>query len=316
MSSLHPHVTEAQAVLERLGFPKKQTNERSAYCLLALLDLTPEKTWSSAVENRLGITEIMDWMRVNYGKAYAPNSRETIRRQTMHQFVEASLAVLNPDDPSRPTNSGQTCYGIEASALDLLRHFGTLDWETALGRYLAGRETLKEHYRRRREINMVAVVSEKGEELQLTPGAHSELIRDIIEQFAPRFAPGARLLYAGDTGSKHEIYEKEALAELGVELSSAGKMPDVVFHDTNRNWLLLVEAVTSHGPVDPKRHGELQGLFANSTAGLVYVTAFPTRGLFRTYAADIAWETEVWVADNPTHLIHFDGERFLGPYSS
>ncbi|MFS2517149.1 MULTISPECIES: BsuBI/PstI family type II restriction endonuclease [Parabacteroides] len=29
--------------------------------------------------------------------------------------------------------------------------------------------------------------------------------------------------------------------------------------------------------------------------------------------ADIAWETEVWIAENPGHMIHFNGDRFIGP---
>jgi hypothetical protein len=142
------------------------------------------------------------------------------------------------------------------------------------------------------------------------------LIRDIIESFAARFAPGAVLIYAGDTGEKWGYFEEELLAELGVIVEGHGKMPDVVLHYPDRDWLLLVESVTSHGPVDGKRHAELAKLFASSTAGLVYVTAFPNRSVMSRYLGEIAWETEVWVADAPSHLIHFNGERFLGPYTT
>lgn len=93
-------------------------------------------------------------------------------------------------------------------------------------------------------------------------------------------------------------------------------MPDVVLHFTAKNWLLLVEFVTSHSPVDGKRHAELAKLFAGSPAGLVYVTAFPNRAIMSRYLGEIAWETEVWVADAPSHLIHFNGVRFLGPYNA
>lgn len=106
------------------------------------------------------------------------------------------------------------------------------------------------------------------------------------------------------------------LAELGVDVDSHGKMPDVVLHFVEKNWLLLVESVTSHGPVDGKRHAELAKLFAGSKAGLVYVTAFPNRSIMGRYLPEIAWETEVWVADAPSHLIHFNGVRFLGPYAT
>ncbi|EPO6910539.1 BsuBI/PstI family type II restriction endonuclease [Escherichia coli] len=150
-------------------------------------------------------------------------------------------------------------------------------------------------------------------ELATAEGLH---IRAIIEDFAPRFAPGSVLVYAGDTGEKWGYFDAPLLAGLGVDVDSHGKMPDVVLHFTAKNWLLLVESVTSHGPVDGKRHAELARLFAGSTAGLVYVTAFPNRSIMGRYLGEIAWETEVWVADAPSHLIHFNGVRFLGPYST
>jgi hypothetical protein len=122
------------------------------------------------------------------------------------------------------------------------------------------------------------------------------------------------LIYAGDTGEKWGYFDRRRLSQLGVEVEAHGKMPDVVLYYPDRNWLILAEAVTSHGPVDGKRHGELAELFSDSTAGLVYVTAFPSRPMMTRHLSEIAWETEVWVADSPSHLIHFNGERFLGPY--
>jgi hypothetical protein len=153
-----------------------------------------------------------------------------------------------------------------------------------------------------------------GKEIKLSPGEHSELIREIIQSFAARFAPGAVLVYAGDTGEKWRYFERPLLAQLGVEVEAHGEMPDVVLYCPKRKWLVLIESVTSHGPVDGKRHSELEHLFSTATPGLVYVTAFPNRAIMGRYLGEIAWETEVWVADAPSHLIHFNGERFLGPY--
>ena len=153
-----------------------------------------------------------------------------------------------------------------------------------------------------------------GETMRLSPGDHNELIKGIIEEFAPLFVPGGILIYAGDTGEKWGYFDKELLAKLGVEVDDHGKMPDVVLYYPERGWLLLVESVTSHGPVDGKRHEELARLFAGSKAGLVYVTAFPARTVMTRYLGEISWETEVWIADAPSHLIHFNGARFLGPY--
>jgi hypothetical protein len=310
----HPHVDSALQILADLGLPRAQHNERSALTLLALIDLRPNRTWSEAAAPFMGITPIMSWIREHYGKKYAPNSRETFRKETIHQFVQAGFALYNPDKPSRPVNSPQAVYQISPSALKLLRLYGKAEWDTALPRYLEQWKTLADRYARAREMSRVPVNVAEGSTIHLSPGEHSELIRNIIEEFAPRFAPGSTLIYAGDTGEKFGYFDRERLNALGVTIDSHGKMPDVVLHYTERNWLLLIESVTSRGPVDAKRHEELMRLFSGSNAGLVYVTAFPTRPVLARYIAEIAWETEVWVADAPTHLIHFNGVRFLGPH--
>jgi hypothetical protein len=283
--------------------------------LLALLNLTPKKKWAQAENPLMGITPIMDWIRDHHKKTYAPNTRETVRRQTMHQFVDAGIALYNPDKPDRPVNSPAAVYQIEPAALTLLRSFDTRTWHNKLTAYLAERQTLTARYAKERKQNLIPVQIAPGQKINLSPGEHSELIRAIIEDFAPRFVPGAELIYAGDTGEKWGYFDAVLLTKRGVNVDAHGKMPDVVLFDPKQKWLVLVESVTSHGPVDGKRHAELGKLFAGSTAGLVYVTAFPTRAIMGRYLGEIAWETEVWVADSPSHLIHFNGERFLGPYS-
>lgn len=308
------HLDDAQNIILSFGLPRAQQNERSALCLLALLNLTPDKSWSQAQNPLIGITPIMDWAREHYKKNYAPNTRETVRRQTMHQFVDAGIALYNPDNPLRPVNSPKAVYQIEPAAVSLLRSFGTDAWHDNLTTYLSKHQSLTAKYAMEREQNRIPVEIAPGKKIALSQGEHSELIRAIIENFAPRFAPGSVLVYAGDTGEKWGYFDAPLLAELGVTVDSHGKMPDVVLHFTKRNWLLLVESVTSHGPVDGKRHAELAKLFTGSKAGLVYVTAFPNRSIMGRYLGEIAWETEVWVADAPSHLIHFNGVRFLGPY--
>ncbi|KFF64898.1 restriction endonuclease BsuBI [Pectobacterium brasiliense] len=310
------YIEAALQIIASLGLPKAQQNDRSALSLLALLNLTPGKAWSKAENPLMGITPIMEWVRKNYDKEYAPNTRETFRRQTMHQFCDAGISLYNPDKPNRPVNSPKAVYQIAPEALSLLHTFGTPQWSDNLAVYLAGRETLVAKYAKARQQNQIPVEIAPGKEIILSPGAHSELIKAIIENFAPRFAPGSILIYAGDTGEKWGYFDSGMLGKLGVNIDSHGKMPDVVIYFTEKNWLLLVESVTSHGPVDGKRYTELTNLFSNSKAGLVYVTAFPNRSIMSRYVGEIAWETEVWVADAPSHLIHFNGIRFLGPYPS
>ena len=308
-------IDEAIGILESLGLPAKQQNERSALTLLALLDIRPDKRWQDAGNPLMGITPIIDFANQYYGRAYAPNTRESFRKDSMHQFVAAALALPNPDEPTRAVNSPNWVYQIEPNALELVRTFDTPAWQSRLADYLLKRETLVQKYARERDMHKISLVLSSGEALNLSPGAHSELIKDIVGEFGPRFVPGAELLYVGDTGSKMGYFDADTFRELNLAFDSHGKFPDVVLYFREKNWLLLIEAVTSRGPVDAKRYSELTTLFAEAQADLVYVTAFPDRSVMGKYLADISWETEVWVADSPTHLIHFDGQKFLGPYS-
>lgn len=307
-------IKEALKILEALGLPRQQQNERSSLTLLSLLNIKPEDAWEVASNPLMGITPMMEFFAEHYGKRYAPNTRETVRRQTVHQFVQAGLTVPNPDKPSRPTNSPKAVYQIEPSALKLIREFGKPTWDNHLREYLRAVKTLKKLYARERDMRRIPVKLAKGQEIRLSPGGQNVLVKKIIQDFCPIFTPGGHIIYVGDTEKKWAYFDSYALQELGVEIEEHGKMPDVVVHHVEKNWLVLIEAVTSHGPVNPKRRQELKELFAESKAPTVFVTAFlDRRGMIR-YLDDISWETEVWIAESPTHLIHFNGERFLGPY--
>ena len=307
-------IEEALEVLAQLGVPKEQQNARSALTLLALLDLKPKSKWSSAASPLRGITEMMEYFADHFGKRYAPNTRETVRRFTIHQFVEAGFVLKNPDKPDRPVNSPQAVYQVEAGALEAFRAFGTPEWEKRLAAYSKAMPSLMVRYARERDMERLPVKLPSGKKLTLSPGGQNDLIKLIIEEFCPRFTPGGEVLYVGDADQKWACFDESALTKLGVSVDSHGKMPDIVVYYRKKEWLVLVEAVTSHGPVNPKRRDELKRLFADSRAGLVFVTAFVNRPAMVKYLNDISWESEVWVAESPTHMIHFNGERFLGPY--
>ncbi|AVH64943.1 BsuBI/PstI family type II restriction endonuclease [Nostoc sp. 'Peltigera membranacea cyanobiont' N6] len=306
-------IDEALQILTQLGFPRTQLNERSALTLLALLDLKPTDSWQLATSPLMGITPMMDFMAQYYGKSYKPNTRETVRRQTIHQFLDAALIVANPDNLSRPINSPKTVYQIEESTLELLRTYGTDEWEKSISTYLASIETLKKQYAQEREMSRIPIVI-NGEIKTLSPGGQNILIEKIINDFAPRFTPGGKLIYVGDTDEKFIHFDDAALADLGVNIDSHGKMPDAIIHFTTNNWLVLIEAVTSHAPINPKRKKELEVLFRNAQIPLVMVTTFLSRKAMVAYLAEIAWETDVWVAEDSTHLIHFNGESLLQAY--
>lgn len=309
-------IRQALEILVAVGLPSAQHNDRTAICLLALLDIAPATPWRNVGNPQLGVRAILDFARSKYNHPYAENTRETVRDESIKPMVAAGMLMHNPDQPDRAVNSPKSCYQIDPAALNLCRSFGSKDWQKNLEAYLSLRPTLAARYAMHRELERVPVRMATGLELTLSAGQHSRLIKAIIEDFAAHFLAGGDLIYVGDTGSKWAFFDKALLSSLGVTVPHHGQMPDVVLYHRQKHWLVLVEAVASSGPVDGRRHSELSRLFATSSAGLVFVSAFADRGeMMRKFLSVVAWETEVWCASDPTHLIHFNGSRFLGPYS-
>lgn len=163
-------------------------------------------------------------------------------------------------------------------------------------------------------MNRIPVELPNGQTFMLSPGGQNVLISKVISEFCERFTPGGKVLYVGDADEKWMVFDEAGFSKLGITVDAHGKMPDVVIHFQKKDWLVVVEAVTSHGPIDPKRQAELKNLFAAYKDRLVFVTAFFKRKDLTKFLWRISWETEVWVSESPDHLIHFNGERFLGPY--
>lgn len=307
-------IEEAQEILKALGMPPAQQNEISALTFLALTGLKEKDPWKNATPVRRRIHDILIFAKEAYGKDYAENTRETVRRQVIHQFEQARIVDKNPDNPSLPTNSPRTHYAIIDEIIGLVRGYGDIAWEGSLKRILGDRQTLWEVYRKKRKSRMVPVRVVSGKELYLSPGKHNELQAAVVEHFAPRFAPGSKLVYLGDTETKTLYMDEELLESLNIPVTEHDKLPDVMLYDSKKKWLFLIEAVTSHGPVSPKRQYELEKMLSGCPAGRVYVTAFPNFQEFKRHISNIAWETEVWLSEIPDHLIHFNGEKFMGPY--
>jgi hypothetical protein len=281
--------------------------------LLVLAQLSEDTRWMEATSKSVRIHDILAEIATRYERTYAENTRETIRRQVIHQFEQAGIVWRNPDEPGLATNSPRTRYILSNLALETIRQFGTENWAKAVIGFHEQNGTLFDVYRRQREQHQIPLRLTSGEEYHLSPGKHNELQAAVVEEFGPRFAPGAQVLYVGDTANKTLILDEATFRKLGVALGSHDKLADVVLFDADRNWLFLVEAVTSHGPVSPKRFAELEMMFAACPASRVYVSAFPDFATFRSFLTEIAWETEVWLAEIPDHMIHFNGDKFLGP---
>jgi len=309
--TVEQRIAEAQEILSLLGLPTQQQNEISGLTLLALANIRPGDPWSAADDRPIRIHDIFQFMREWYSKDYAENTRETVRRQVLHQFCQACLAIANKDEPQRPTNSPHFNYALTDETLALVRQFGSSDWEEALAQFRSSHEALKDVYRKRREQQLVPVVLPDGKRLVLSPGRHNELQAAVVREFAARFVPGAHVIYMCDAHSKAAVEMPDLLEALGVPLEQHGKLPDVVLATPDHKTLILVEAVTSHGPVTPKRYLELEELLAASGARRLYVSALPGFKEFRDHINEIAWETEVWISAIPDHMIHYNGEKFL-----
>ncbi|MBI2193243.1 MAG: restriction endonuclease [Planctomycetes bacterium] len=229
-------IDEALAILASLNVPREQQNERSAHVLLALPGMTRRKSWSDASDPMLGITEMMDVFRDQFGKDYAPNTRETVRRFSVHQFVQMGLLVANPDDPHRPVNSPANRYQVAPALLKLARTYGTPAWKASLAAFIATANALGRLQPKERAMALVPVRLPSGKRVSLTAGGQNELVKRIIEEFCPRFTPGGTVVYLGDTGQKQRHVEAGYLDRLGVEIDEHGKMPDVVVHLRGKDW--------------------------------------------------------------------------------
>jgi type II restriction enzyme len=305
---------EAQTILNELGLPKAQQNEISALTLLALCGLKENDPWSYAEKSSLKVTKgIMAFMAKQYKRRYAPNTRETVRRQVLHQFVQARIADYNPDNPHLPVNSPNAHYALSKPALEVIRAFGTKEWESALSKFKAEVGELKKRYVKDRNLTLIPLKLSNGTTIRLSPGKHNQVQAAVVNQFAARFAKGSLLLYLGDTAKKDLHMDTKMLRKLGIPIDQHSKLPDVVIYDPDKDWLYLIEAVTSHGPITPKRIVELEDLLRKCTAGKIYVSAFPDFAEFKRHTASLAWETEVWVVEHPDHMIHFNGDKFIGP---
>lgn len=227
-------ISEAMEILKAIGLPREQQNERSALTLLSLLSLKSSDPWSKATDPLMGITPMMKFFEDYYGKKYAPNSRETVRRFTVHQFCQAHLAIENPDKPTRPTNSPKAVYKIDMKALSLLRSYGTDKWASKLKEYLEETPPLDDEYKGIRNDRRITVRIAPGTEIDLSPGGQNVLVEKILDLFAPKFIKNPKVLYEGDAEKKFRHFDENGFKSINIELNPHGKIPDVIILDQEK----------------------------------------------------------------------------------
>lgn len=299
---------EAREFLIAVGMPAAQQTDLCCYVILALSDIKPSDSWKQATNEWHRIHDIIGFTGQNYGVTYAENSRETFRKQAIHHFRNAALI----EDNGKATNSPLYRYRLTDETLSLIRSIGTDAWEEKLEAFNEAHPSLISIYASKKEMTKMPVKI-NGKDFTFSTGKHNELQKAIIEEFAPRFAPHSECLYVGDTIEKDLVKEVDKLEALGFEITLHDKMPDVVLYREDKNWIYFIESVTSVGEMSPKRIIEINEMTKEVKAGKIFVTAFLDFNTFKKFSDKIAWETEVWIADMPEHMIHLNGDKFLGP---
>ena len=312
-------INTALYILDTFGIPIEGTPrrlERMAIAFLASGDIKSLKELPEAKDLNSGISlktrDIINYVNEHFKENISSGSYDDIRRKDLKLLTIAEVVLQS--NPNSATNDSTRGYSINPTYSELIRSFGNKNWEKSVKDILKNIEPLSQKLKRERQISKVEVTLPSGKQLTFSAGEHNDLQKAIIEDFLPRYGFGAEVLYIGDTADKYLYLEKEKLEKLNFFEISHEELPDVIAYSKKKNWLYLIEAVHSSGPISEIRLLQLQNLTQGCTADIVYVTAFLNRPKFRQFISDIAWETEVWIADNPDHLVHFNGDKFLGPY--
>lgn len=303
----------AKHLLARVGMPAEQQSALCCRSLLAMAKLAKSTPYSQATNEWVRIHDIIAFISDHYGVDYAENSRETFRKRAMHAFRAAALI----EDNGKSTNSPNYRYRITSEFLVVIQNMSgskkaLRDDNAYLTQFIANHESLTEIYASKKKMQKLPVRI-NNQDFTFSPGKHNQLQKAIIEEFAPRFAPNSECLYVGDTTQKDLVKDVDKLSSIGFEITLHDKMPDVVLYREDKNWVYFVEAETSVGPMNPKRVSEIATMTENVSSGKIFVTAFLDFATFKKFSEQLAWETEVWIADMPEHMIHLNGDKFLGP---
>ena len=320
---LQRRVAEALEMLELLGVPltglTPRRKEKMAKAFLAVAGLKPKTPWSDVKDSSDGhqllSRQVIAAMNLHWGESIADSSYDDIRRKDLALPVAALVVTNSAKNPDANTNDGTRGFALNPAAAKAIRKFGTPEWQKETSEFLQGRQSLAEQLERNRNLARIPVQIKDGVMLTFSAGGHNLLQKQIIETFLPIFGFGAQVLYVGDTANKSLFVDQPGLTDLAFFELAHDKLPDVVAYSKSKNWLYLIEAVTTVNPISELRRRVLSSLTTECTAEVIYVTAFADRATYKKFAHDIAWETEVWIADAPEHMIHFNGDKFLGPHS-
>lgn len=305
-------------ILALIGIPMTASHrnlERMAKACLAVGGIKRDFQETVSAKNNIFLRtrDIINFENQNYGENISSGSYDDIRRKDLKLLVEAGVVVSSASSTAQAVNNPSRGYALSDQFADLLHSYGTSQWDSKLKAYLTTQVSLQKELKRLRDLKKVPVTLPNGKKLQLSYGEHNSLQKAIIEDFLPRFGFGATVLYIGDTENKFLHIEKTILDEIHFFNLEHEELPDIIAFSKEKNLLYLIEAYHSTGEWNELRLKRVREKLKESgcTATPLYFTAFESKTAFRSKAKDIAWETEVWIADSPDHLVHFNGYRFL-----
>lgn len=304
-------IDEAVTILKDVNFSKNITNKNmAARFIVAATETKPTSLWKNATNNGIQIHEALLFLNKYYETNFKENTRESLRKQGPKEMQTVGLAKNNVS-MGIATNSKNYRWFLEDDFYNLVKLFGTKKYDSALRKFLDSHTSRLTLLQAQRNKAMIPV-NYNGFKFKLTPGKHNILHKEVLEQFAPRFAGGSELLYVGDTSQKDLKFEKEKLKKLGFPMNMHDLLPDIILYDSKKEWLFLIEAVSSVGPMSIDRVNKINNNYTGK-AGLIFVTAFQNWKVYKKFIGQIAWETEIWIAEFPDHMIHMNGDRFMGP---
>ncbi len=305
---------EVKILLKALGLDRKLITEQSAICVLALADgheregLLPGK---KRLRDGARIHDIIEFARQVCGKDVAENTRESYRKLSLRPLCDEGLVVRH----QLSTNDPKTFYRLHPEMLRVLTSPAPLErrW---LAQELAARLSAGETWKRQRRKAEIPVEVGQAQPYFLSPGTHSRLAADVVQVYAPTFLKAPQVVYVGDTRNKGGYQNRDLMRELNLPLQVTASLPDVILLCEAERRLVVVEVVASSGPISTPRLLQLEQLVQQSCAlgyRPRYVTAFPSRRVFRRFVEDIAWGSQVWIASEAEQVIAFGKERDGAP---
>lgn len=290
--------------------------EKMACACLAVAGVTTSLKEARSMMNGvfLRTRDVIAFENEHYGENIAMGSYDDIRRKDLKPLTDLGYVVNSADFDMAATNNPTRGYALSAPFCKLIQSYGTKSWAKTLTLFTETQHKLREELERKRAAEKVPVTLPSGVNLELSAGEHNILQKRIIEDFLPEFGMGAQVLYVGDTSDKYLYRDEESLKAINFFELEHDELPDIVAYSKEKNLLFLIEAVHSSGPMSELRISALKDLLNDCPANIVFFTAFLDMKEFRKWLTQIAWETEVWIADIPHHLVHFNGCKFLEIY--